>query len=37
MTHRTHRTKPVTGHAYSMPVVREQPPPLIAVAGSSTW
>lgn len=37
MTHRPHRIKPVTGHAYSVPVVRELPQPAVAVAGSTTW
>ena len=27
MTHRLHRTQPVAGHAYTMPVVRELPVP----------
>ena len=27
MTHRPHRTKPLTGHTYSVPVVRENLPP----------
>lgn len=37
MTHRVYRSKPVTGHAYSVPVVRELPQPATVVAGSRTW
>ena len=37
MTHRTHRTSPVTGHAYSVPVVRELPQQPVAAAGTRIW
>ena len=37
MNHRTHRTTPVTGHAYSVPVVRELPPQPLASATIRTW
>jgi hypothetical protein len=35
MTHRTHRTSPVTGHAYTVPVVRELP--TQPAASVRTW
>ena len=37
MTHRTHRTQPVAGHAYTVPVVRELPSQPAASAGPRTW
>jgi hypothetical protein len=37
MTRLIHRTKPVTGHAYSLPVVRELPLRPTPAFGSSTW
>ena len=37
MTHLTHRTSPVAGHAYTVPVVRELPPQPVAAAGTRTW
>jgi hypothetical protein len=35
MIQRPHRTSSVTGHAYSVPVVRELPPQPLA--GGRTW
>ena len=37
MTHRTHRTSPVAGHAYTVPVVRELPPQPAAATGTRIW
>ena len=37
MTHRIHRTTPITGHVHVVPVVRELPHPPTAVSTSSTW
>jgi hypothetical protein len=37
MTHRIGRTKPIAGHAYSVPVVRELPLAPMVLTGPSTW
>ena len=37
MTYRTHRTSPVAGHAYTVPVVRELPSQPAASANIRTW
>jgi hypothetical protein len=33
----SNRTHPVTGHAYTVPVVRELPPRPVASAGTRVW
>jgi hypothetical protein len=37
MISRTHRTSPVAGHAYTVPVVRELPAQPAASADLRTW
>jgi hypothetical protein len=37
MTNPAHRTSPITGHAYTVPVVRELPQPPTKPTGPRTW
>jgi hypothetical protein len=37
MTNLPHRTAPVRGHAYTVPVVRELPQPPAKTSGTQTW
>jgi hypothetical protein len=37
MSYRRRRPEPIPAHVYTMPVVRELPPPVVDAFGAGTW